>query len=66
MALAGLGYAVLQLFNFLILWGGIYFLTKWIPGSDDMPIWKAGVIAAAIYVASWVFNALVLGAVSPA
>lgn len=66
MALQGLGYGILQLINFLILWFGIYFLAKWIPGSGDMPVWKAGVIAAAIYVATWVLNSLVLGAASPA
>ena len=66
MALISATYAATAIVNFLILWFGIYFLAKWIPPSDDVPVWKAGVMAAVITVVAMLLIGLVMGILSPA
>ena len=52
MALLSMYTAIVSVISFIILWLGIHFLVKWIPPSDDIPIWKSGVMAAVITVFS--------------
>lgn len=52
--------AVVSAISFLILWGGIHFLSRWIPPQDDPPVWKSGVMAAAITVFSTLFITFLL------
>lgn len=54
--------AATAIVNFLILWFGIYFLAKWIPPNDEIPIWKAGVMAAVITVFAMLLIGMVMGA----
>jgi len=58
--------AVLSIVNFIILWGGIYFLSRWIPPSEGIAAWKSGVMAAVITVAAMLFIGLAMGIISPA
>ncbi len=58
--------ATIAVLNFLILWFGIYFLDRWIPPGEDIPIWKAGVIAAVITVFAMLFVGWLVSLVSPA
>ena len=65
MALISTYTAILAIVNFLILWFGIYFLSKWIPPGDDMPVWKAGVMAAVITVFAMLFVGFAMGVIAP-
>lgn len=55
MALLSTYTAIVSVISFITLWLGIHFLVKWIPPSDDIPIWKSGVMAAVIVVFSTLF-----------
>jgi hypothetical protein len=63
MSLIGASTAAVAVVNFLILWFGIYFLGKWIPPSDDIPVWKAGVMAAVITVFAMLLVGFVMGVI---
>ena len=63
MALISLITAATAVVNFLILWFGIFFLAKWIPPGDDIPLWKAGVMAAVITVFAMLLIGLLMGVI---
>lgn len=52
--------AVVAVLNFLVLWGGIHFLSRWIPPTDAPPVWKSGVMAAVITVFGLLFIGFLL------
>jgi hypothetical protein len=64
MALISTYTAVVAVVSFVILWGGIHFLSRWIPPQDEPPAWKTGVMAAVIVVFSTLFIQFLLSFVN--
>ena len=65
MALISAYMGALTVLNFLILWFGIYFLAKWIPPGNDIPVWKSGVMAAVITVFAMLLSTMLSSVITP-